>query len=431
MQNGTALADLIRLSSRLMASQDTKIEEESNTNLCGGFYENAGQENDYDQKTSLEDQGKSLTNYLYTFIKSQATIALDEPGLIRDDDESIYEDEDSETKTIFRSSSYDELVEQSVFSTFNENNTDDSFHSFRSDDFCDMDSEQKRENTKQLANSNSNVLPPKLVIKEYQEDKKNEYMYLSIGSGESVQFDDVILDDIICDCSSSNSEKGETKEHDDFTSLTSESEIQKIVDTIVMKLKLQLEPKLRKLSKEAEKYSIIKQIYNLPSISNINEEIKKNFNPKPKSYSLEFHDDVIREMVGREISEYGKVKDPKKGGSSFPVISANDQVKLNFNKYRKLDPIVEEDEISLDSVVVTYNRDKDRRKVKDIESDELINILRELRRGTFPDLNKVNNLVSLFEGCKDSSLEPKSVNTLSNKDLKQEILKELHTRNII
>lgn len=135
--------------------------------------------------------------------------------------------------------------------------------------------------------------------------------YPSVSSGGSLQFSDVKMGDILGDLEGpSGIDKSETSE-DILDSISNKKDQltfdeNKLVDAIVNKLKKQLDPTLKSLSEIAGKYEMMKTLYKLPSISDLNEEVKIKYSSKKKNFNLEFHEDVIKTLINEETAKNQK-----------------------------------------------------------------------------------------------------------------------------
>lgn len=374
------------------------------------------------------------------------------------DNISIYEDDPSQTKTIYRSDSYDDSQDDEVVSTGEEPDEDTSIeksgdsskllnafnNTFEIDkqELNTKESENAKfpkkteKNDQQLANGNA-----KKTSNDISEN------FPSVGSGNSFGFDDVLTGDILgklddFEDSSSRKSKSSYDSKDSLADLSLNIEEDKIVNMIVAKLKNQLQPTLEKLSKESEKYELMKNVYKLPSISNLNEEVKIKYSNKGKKYNLDFDSDLIKEMVAKEMTKNTKRKTKV---NQLPIISAEDQVRLNFNKYRQLNTIVEEqnsENSSLKSLESnddknteeqkiypcqrkSYSKLKDDRKIENLETDELIIFLKYINDGKLQGSSKVKHLIMLFEKHENV------IKKLDNQTLRKLILVELNKRNVI
>jgi hypothetical protein len=415
---------------------------------------------------------EGLLNYLFNFSTSQGT-ASDPEGVkelrpIESDSESIHEDYGSEAKTIFRSSSFDSInsyreerhgealnVETFMGRVVNEEveDTTDSSHRFHLDEFSDTFNLDEYDGTtnpftpKESYSPDSSLKSRKSienlsVLRSNEAQDQDASFYPSISSGGSLHFKDFSMDDVLGDlkrCSATEEFKKEEyksqhRSYLDEDGLTLEES--KLVNAIVTKLKKQLSPTLTKLSEVSDKYETLKTLYKLPSISNLNEEVRLKYSKKGKKFNLEFHHDVIRDLVHEEK---GKAINRRKVGN-YSMISAQEQIRLNFNKYRQLNPITEErsfevstsgkeEEVErgkLECKRSNYQKSRDTRTVDSLLTDELIEYLKLIKDGRVKDINRVGHLVSLFEVDQTNI-----INRLDNMQLKGAILSELNRRKVI
>jgi hypothetical protein len=391
-------------------------------------------------------ENNGIMNYLYNIAKPPVDNIISIIGSKSEtnnyDEESIYEDTNSVTKTLFRSDSFDDLVDESIFSS--EQNTRsakslNSIYGFYLEDFSntfnlkDLDDDQVLEEAEfstgqlePLDSMNQNILF------DAEENVNDNSFYPSVSSAESISFNDVSMRDILSDC---DLKTVENKDSLNEIGLKLNKDETELVDAVVIKLTKQLQPVLEQFEKDSQKYEIMKSLYKLPSISNLNEELKNKYAEKSKKFKLEFHHDVISEMISKESEKY-KIKSMNKKKSICPIISADDQVRLNFNKYRELDTIKEEKSFELNgeqsckkvkSSEPNYNRFEDSRKVEELETDELINLLKLIKYEKLKDFNNVKHLVSMFEFDENCN----AIKKLSNTQLKNTILSELNQRKII
>ena len=424
------------------------------------------------KQEQASETGKGFLSYLYNL--STGSSNYEDPVIDGDLDEyddnlSIYEDIGSETKTIFRSKSYDMITQtpdtederDKIFSDDeNDQKSDESSqstHGFELDDFTDtFNLDNDVEDKEELKKEDSEVKATSTVssdstnrsgsLKRTKAEIENltaNSFYPSVSSGGSLQFSDVKMGDILGDLEGpSGIDKSETSE-DILASISNKKDQltfdeNKLVDAIVNKLKKQLDPTLKSLSEIAGKYEMMKTLYKLPSISDLNEEVKIKYSSKKKNFNLEFHEDVIKTLINEETA-----KNQKRNyqiNQSY-IISANDQVRLNFNKFRQLNTIIEEKSFN-DSYEENvpdrgrkaeiackdknYQKNKDNRKIESLSTDELVEYLNLLKNKKIQELNKVEHLVSLFEVTNENV-----INKMDNQQLKQAILSELKKRQII
>lgn len=442
-----------------------------------------------------------IPNILKTLHFAEAFFENEEPVT---DDESLYETSNSKTETIYRCPSLDDISVTGHTGYMNNDNLVEededvnishvSSSVFYMEDFSDtfnIDSEdeineeaknkQKYEFQNKLIETKSQL--EKGVVKSVNSSEQNKVIentrngskfdtdkndssgssnlqissvnstYSSMSSNGSVKFNDIILGDILHDLENiEDLEPSPDRKMLNFDTSSMEENLNieesKIVSEIVARLKRELEPKLEKLTEESQKYELAKKIYKLPSLSNLNEEIKlKHLKiPHGKKFNLEFDNSVIENMV----KEKKKTIEPaKKEGSSKNhnkrtpgIISAQQQLKLDFNKYRNLETISEEHErtLSLESnepkkdqsttmkcMQSGYTKAKDFRSVSKIGTDELICLLQFVQNGKMKELSRVETLKTMFE----TGAEWDNVNKLSNLELRNSILVELGRRKVI
>jgi hypothetical protein len=408
---------------------------------------------------------EGLLNYLFNFGTGKGA-ASDPEGMkelcqIESDSESIYEDYGSEAKTIFRSSSLDSInsyregVTSEALNVSNEEGEDttDSSHRFHLDDFSDTfnldedDGTTKPSTSKESYSPDSSLRSRKSienfsVLKSNEAQDQDASFYPSVGSGGSLHFKDFSMDDVLGDlkkCGATQEFKKEEYKSQNRSYLDEDGltlEESKLVNAIVTKLKKQLSPTLTKLSEVSDKYETLKTLYKLPSVSNLNEEVCLKYSKKGKKFNLEFHDDVIRDLVHEEK---GKAINRRKA-SNYSMISAQEQIRLNFNKYRQLNPITEErsfevitsgkeEEVEREKLECkrsNYQKSTDTRTVDSLLTDELIEYLKLIKDGRVKDINRVGHLVSLFEVDQSNT-----INRLDNMQLKGAILSELNRRKVI
>lgn len=349
------------------------------------------------------------------------------------DNESLYEDDDCVTRTVFRSNSFDEPIDELFTNNKCELNKPIS-REFSIQDFSDSFNLSDEENDilKGLENVEdkedveigevTGIVEVDLINKQSLRKVKTEE-YPSLNSSDSIQFDDIVAGDILGNLN-------EIESIGDLESLDVNEE--KIVVAIVNRLNNQLKPTLDALAKESQKYEIMKKVYKLPSISKLNSEYRELCmqNIKPKNFKLEFQDEVVKELIKEERERLMKEKVEKE-----QVVSVKDQIRMNFNKFRQLNTIVEESSFeSLDESVAMqcmqngYSNLKDTRKVASLETDELKAMLKLIDDGKLKNGNKVGKLVSLFETEKRVSTYIHKMDIL---ELKRSINMELENRSKI
>lgn len=495
------LNELKKLLSKLIAEDE---QNQNDSDVLSSFHAKFFEENSstLNAKLNIHNNSNGIMNSLLNMAKSPANnltqiikeyqIHLKEQPIIDDDDDdddydddgSIYEDANTVTKTVYRSDSFDDPIDElfgSSYSTTNKTQSEEStnsLHGFYLEDFTDTfnldednnvvacndgeDGDRKENQNQVVKNDNTkinykllkhkevNVTPNQLCsqlkfksgdIQENKEIVKEDTTFFpSSSSSSSIPFNDVSMNDILDDLdveienmetSSQKSVEITNKENDDLLSGLNINE-EKIAETVILKLHKQLQPTLLKLEKDSEKYEIMKNLYSLPSISNLNEVIREKYVNKGKKFNLEFHKDVINGLINEEV-----VQNRKRVHTTAPLLSADDQIRLNFNKFRALNTITEEHtfEISNNDIKenkilcqkLNYNKSKDFRKVSNLKTDELIAFLKLIKNGKIKDLNKVEHLVTLFE----TDNENKTINKLNSSELKARILRELGKRNVI
>lgn len=242
-----------------------------------------------------------------------------------------------------------------------------------------------------------------------------------------------------------------------------------IIQLIVEQLKNELQPTLSQLTRESEKYQIAKRLYKLPSISNLNEHMQVKHKPGAKKFDLEFDESVIQTLINQKRHKLDKQLKRK-------VLPAKDQVKLDFNKYRRLNTISEDQETSKGNPVEkesdvddrssnvelkptsqglvnpaershmetksakgddilefvcekpNYQHSKDHRQLIDLELKELYKMRRLLDEGKLKDISKVKFICRLFE--KELCYVNKPISKMPNSVLSSEISKEVLRRDL-
>lgn len=411
------------------------------------------------QKDNLDSNEKSATifNYFANITKNKlpqkCLTYFSGEGKTETDNVSLYEDEKSQTKTIYRSNSFDDLEDELVVEGSNKKTEQldaDSIHGFHLEDFSDtfnlendsdegdlqdqgclLTSPQKSEKIKPGLVSKTSSECEKVVNTSSVEIADN---FPSIGSNTSFQFDDILTGDILGELDTADIPDSRSGHISSRSSLDLDQA--RIVNVIVAKLKEQLQPTLERLSQESEKYELMKTVYKLPSVSNLNDEVKQKFNGKGKKYSLDFDKDMVEEMVEKELN---KAERRKKQFSQVSMISAQDQVRLNFNKFRQLGTIMEEQELEKSiergdesppknyiCMSNTYSKSEDTRHVHELKTEELVHLLQKIKEGKLKEMSKVKHLVTMFE-----EEQQDVVNRLDNQKLKNVLLVELNKRKVI
>lgn len=411
------------------------------------------------KKHSFYDYLTDLTNTSVSHIFSMETEAGNEVDF---DKVSIYEEDPAKTKTIYRSKSFDEYIDENLLeesqiqleTQVSDTESNNEEHGFNLEEFSDTfnlsDIGQQQDLNKYTSASvksekslkRENVDIPKSIISKSKSDSGENYP--SVGSSGSFQFNDIIAGDILGDIEEieidnndhyndhyddDNNNNNKLRNSSSFAILNPQED--RIVNAIVSKLKTQLQPTLEKLSQESEKYELIKSIYKLPSISNLNDDVKIKYNNKGKRFNLEFDNSIIKEMVD---SETANIERKQQNNKKFPIISAEHQIKLNFNKFRKLNTITEaqDEETSYQKIESyfcsspTYSKSKDTRLVQDLDTNELIILLKNIKEGKLLDIGKVDHLVAMFEQKPNGA-----INRMDNQNLKTAILLELNKRKVI
>lgn len=382
----------------------------------------------------------NLLAYLYNIVKP---VKSDNKEIeTSSDDESIYEDENTVAKTIFRSSSFDEpLDELSTSQQTLEESTDSKSHNstksktFSLHDLSDSFNISSDDEENDLQDDMTCLEPEqfdKVVVEKVTEiaqkiqKGKIEEEYPSISSStDSIKFDDVIAGDILGELEVE--EKADTLDAQESQLSIDE---RKIVNVIVKQLKEQLKPTLKTLSEESQKYELAKTIYKLPSISKLNPQIRDQSikRIKQRKFKLEFHEDIIKSMVETELQKKQNRK------AKALLVSESDQVRLNFNKFRHLNTIIEQPSLenSRDTIKLykcnasNYDRQKDTRSIEMLETEELHSLLKRLEEEKLAE-TKVSKLISLFEPKRPKS---KRICKQNNQELKHSILEELQKRSV-
>lgn len=411
------------------------------------------EESDTNVNKIPKNNGKSSTlfSYFVNFTKSGASendMTYGSEKLKNEgDNASIYEDEKSQTKTIYRSDSFDDseddLVAQDKIRDVDSlaNDSDHGFHledfsdTFNLDDDSDDDSlglpKTLHTKSEESLGHDAEITHNKKIVKKLSMEIADNFP--SVGSSGSFQFNDILTGDILGELEAGGNGDNRLDGISSCSSLSLEED--RIVNLIITKLKEQLQPTLEKLSHESEKYELIKTVYKLPSVTNLNEEIKLKYTGKGKKFNLDFDKSMIGGMVKKELS---KTERRKKQFTQVSMISAEDQVRLNFNKFRQLNTIVEEQESdrSFDKLETpaqnyvcmsqAYSKSKDTRRVEELETQELIFLLQKIKEGKLKEMSKVEHLVTMFEEERENV-----INRLDNSKLKSVILRELNIRKVI
>lgn len=382
----------------------------------------------------------NLLAYLYNIVKP---VKSDNKEIeTSSDDESIYEDENTVAKTIFRSSSFDEpLDELSTSQQTLEESTDSKSHNstksktFSLHDLSDSFNISSDDEENDLQDDMTCLEPEqfdKVVVEKVTEiaqkiqKGKIEEEYPSISSStDSIKFDDVIAGDILGELEVE--EKADTLDAQESQLSIDE---RKIVNVIVKQLKEQLKPTLKTLSEESQKYELAKTIYKLPSISKLNPQIRDQSikRIKQRKVKLEFHEDIIKSMVETELQKKQNRK------AKALLVSESDQVRLNFNKFRHLNTIIEQPSLENSRDIIklykfnasNYDRQKDTRSIEMLETEELHSLLKRLKEEKLEE-TKVSKLISLFEPKRPKS---KRICKQNNQELKHSILEELQKRSV-
>lgn len=413
---------------------------------CSSLTKTSNVENQRRQKIKeMDSSTKEIMDVVYQINKMSFSTVMSpvESEIAESDVESIYEDSNTITKTIFRSTSFDEDSSELIFDE-NPQNDSKTWNYNRYSGFKNTTKTFPVEQDRLLMENKiqSKKLIPGKIKKEVSElsdfgneNKTNEEQNVpSINSNDSISFDDLVVGDIL---DSPGTEREDQSiicsvETSSSNNLTFREE--KIVDAIVTKLRKQLQPTLKFFEKNAGKYEAIKSLYRLPSISILNESTRHELLKKGQKFNVKFNDGLIHELVHDETAKQIKreiIIQP------CPVITAEEQLKLNFNKFRKLDTIIEETKIYTSQTEETeyqcgpnsqslYQRATDTRSVEELEDQELLKLFKLLRRRELSDLNKVERMVSLFE-----HKNYRTINKMNNKQLEDAILRELSKRKFV
>ncbi|ODV82977.1 hypothetical protein CANARDRAFT_192197 [[Candida] arabinofermentans NRRL YB-2248] len=268
------------------------------------------------------------------------------------------------------------------------------------------------------------------------------------------------------------------------------SEIDKALflrDELLIKATLsQYQLEYEKVQKKANNYEILKKLFKLPSVSNLQKDGLIEFNDFPP-LPLIADDDSCSSPIQRKEKKRDEVL-----VDEDPILLTKKQKSKkykapDYNSHRILNPIVEEESIessivdeiddfvpispllpqqqvlpSIESVIQelehqstiddmemlqstpinmerqpipiyslnsNYNRSSDTRQIKQLSTIELLSIRNKLRIGSFQELNKIHRLISKFDNQKSSS-SSSTINKICNYKLLQLIEVELITRDV-
>lgn len=386
------------------------------------------------------------------------------------DSESVYETEDSPVETVFRSNSYDEFVEinkepkayDGHLILVDEKDKRVQLHKekekkdkkIESDLLVDKFSESFNLKNDDVTNSkkretSGNNLNPSL--------SKSSITSFDQEASIDLSFSDILTKDIIQEDQQPKANNNEKTKQLEVKLNVSDSEI---IQLIVEQLKRDLEPTLAQLTKESEKYQILKKLYKLPSISNLNGQMQMRYKRGCKKFNLEFDESIIQELIDKKRNELDNQL-------KIHVLPPQDQIKLNFNKFRRLNTISEDTEVSQRNIKIpiktpkndnqrvevmedksdeqsdriadkvieyecekkTYQRVADKRHIKDLSLGELKTIEVMIINNQLKDTSKVKQICGLFE--RDfSNIENRPINKLTNSVLSSEICKEIIKRRL-
>lgn len=358
------------------------------------------------------------------------------------DFESIYETDESPAETVFRSKSFDELFGE---------------HKGVEDHVVLVDEKDKKDLLRKK------LYDEKVKGEETEDDSQKLVPSPSrqsiTSSGNEIlldqSFSNILTRDIFKDESTDMSTRPVKQE---IILNVSDSEI---IQLIVEQLKRELTPTLQQLTKESEKYQILKKLYKLPSVSNLNEQMQRKYKRGSKKFNLEFDESVIQELINKKRNE---LDDKLKGHVLLP----HDQVKLNFNKFRRLNTITEDSEVSQHKIdpkpvntAVTdeqrsevleeksgnqsdrvdtlieyecqkegYQRHKDNRFIKDLSTGELKSMKVMLVKNQLTDISKVKQICGLFEMELFDNNQGRPIGKQTNSTLSSSISKEIIKRGL-
>lgn len=403
-------------------------------------------------RKSLHEELKALWEGLQ---EKETDLQLESNVLVSSDSDSIYETEESPAETVFRSKSYDEFVginkdpkvrnEDALIADEKDkkdqlkNEEETHKEKFKMNETVDI-----KGNCGSLSKSHCDNEAEPHMKKNLDQSSFCKSMTSEQEAAVEASFSDILSKDI-------NHEQSLRNPNETPDALLRASDEQ-IIQLIVEQLKRELEPTLAQLTKESEKYQILKKLYKLPSISNLNTQMKQKYKRGSKKFRLEFDENVIQELIDKKRTELDS-------HLKTHILLPQDQVKLNFNKFRRLNTISEDIEVkankSLQSVTsgqktdvldresqehfkridvvleyecqkARYCRTKDNRQVKDLSLGELKAMQKMLWGNHLKDISRVKQICGLFE--RDIRFESRPIGKIPNSVLGEEISREITKR---
>ncbi|GMM30441.1 hypothetical protein DAMA08_031860 [Martiniozyma asiatica (nom. inval.)] len=376
---------------------------------------------------------------------------------------SIYESDGIATRTIFRSKSYERLLNDDI------EKKEGKTAELNSHEKESIKDDEKSKANEEILNEQVSAINNDVIHSSNTENKSIISSQHSLESIFNDEYSDILVDDILANVKQTESRQNFSLNRDTQRTIKPQAALESynkeyanddvLIDIIVKKLEKDLQPTIAYLTEQSEKYQILKTLYKLPSISNLSERAKQECKIGSRSFQLKFDKNIIQNLlqVEREHLENNK----------FTVISAKDQVRINFNSKRVLNTIDEEsgkdissgstlsqldfnhdhagtdgtlsneDEVGkqvndqddadtciFPSMSPKYDRSVDNRLLSLLEENELNHILYLLEKEELKDISRVKCIIGKFERS-----NPYTISKMDNKTLKIEIFKMLQHEN--
>ncbi|VEU23435.1 DEKNAAC104481 [Brettanomyces naardenensis] len=210
---------------------------------------------------------------------------------------------------------------------------------------------------------------------------------------------------------------------------------QRIIYTAILDtLRKDLKPQIEKLAQDSAKYHTLKSIYHLPSITDLKKELSVNLEERSK-ISMEYSEKRLAQLVQQQSNRADQIPVRSLRKAKRPKLArVQEQMRAGYNARRVLSPISEVPQVAAMNVKLAersiislkdgYDHSNDERDLRKIGTNELDSMFERVIGGNFPDLGRIDRLISKFE--KDAGKW--QVKSLDNRALKNKIPQILQER---
>lgn len=210
-----------------------------------------------------------------------------------------------------------------------------------------------------------------------------------------------------------------------------------IYSTVMETLNRDLRPQIQKLANDSVKYHTLRSVYHLPSITDLKKELMRQ-NAEGIQVNLDINSAQLLGLINKAAVRTRNSSFRNSVGSNrMPKTRMNTGLKESLSAIpEKRD--VEDNHLQLRrakvkyiflSQVQSYERSRDQRDIRDLDTKELEIILKRINSGTFPDLKGLRRIARGFKMCCGIKEQPGNeyiLKEMDNKELKLRILELLH-----